>query len=184
MRPETRRRSAARRVEGDEDVSETTTAANPKGIFDRSTKGRVLEPVAVRIERGRIQFFAQVLGVTDPIHFDLEAARAQGYPDLVAPPSFFAVIDQAANEERGRRGQPSSATLVNVDYRYLLHGDETYEYLGLIFAGDEISFTTTVADFFDKKGGEMEFVTFVSELRHAERGVLVRATRNLLHRLA
>ena len=164
-------------------MSETETRSNPRGIFDRTTRGKTLEPLEVEIERGRIRFFASVLGVTDPIHSDVSAARAAGYPDLVAPPSFFTVIDAAINEERQRRREPSAAELVNCDYRYLLHGDETYEYLGPIYAGDQVVVTTSVADFFDKKGGEMEFVTLVSEVAHADRGVLVRATRNLLHRL-
>ncbi|MDR3470553.1 MAG: MaoC family dehydratase N-terminal domain-containing protein [Devosia sp.] len=165
-------------------MSETAVAVNPKGIFNRRTKGQRLDPVKVQVERGRIQFFAQVLGETDPIHLDLASARAKGFPDVVAPPSYFTVIDAASNEERRRRGEPAVATLVNCDFRYLLHGDETYEYLGPIFAGDEVTLTTTIADFYDKKGGDMEFVTFVSVLEHVTRGVLVRATRNLLHRLA
>jgi len=165
-------------------VSETSRAVNPKGIFDRSTRGRSLDPVTIQVERGSIQFFAQVLGETDPIHSDLASASARGFPDLVAPPSFFTVIDAAANEARKRLGQTSTAVLVNCDFRHLLHGDETYEYLGPIFAGDEVTLTTRIVDFYDKKGGDMEFVTFVTVLEHARRGVLVRATRNLLHRLA
>ena len=165
-------------------MSETTTAINSKGIFDRSTKGRSLGPITIQVERGKIQFFSQVLGETNPIHSDVGRARDAGFPDVVAPPSFFTVIDAAANEERNRLGQVSAPALVKCDFRRLLHGDETYEYLGLIFAGDEVTLTTTIADFYDKKGGEMEFVTFVSVLEHATRGVLVRATRTLLHRLA
>ena len=165
-------------------MSESAVAVNPKGIFNRGTKGQRLDPITVQVERGRIQFFAQVLGETDPIHLDPASARAKGFPDIVAPPSFFTAIDASANEERRRLGQPAAAALVNCDFRYLLHGDETYEYLGPIFAGDEVTLTTTIVDFYDKKGGDMEFVTFVSVLEHATRGVLVRATRNLLHRLA
>ncbi len=164
-------------------MSETATAVNPKGIFDRTTKGRRLEPVTVQVERGRIQFFAQVIGATDPIHSDVAAARAQGHPDIVAPPSFFTAIDAEVNEQCRRLARPSTAALVNCDFRYLLHGDETYEYLGPIFAGDEVAVTTTIVDFYDKKGGELEFVTFVSELGHAARGALMRTTRTLLHRL-
>ena len=63
------------------DVAQDT---KPKGLFDRSTKGRTLAPVSVQVERGRIRFFAKSLGETDPIHFDIDAARAAGYPDLVA----------------------------------------------------------------------------------------------------
>ena len=164
-------------------MTESATIAAPRGLFDRSTKGLSVEPVTVTVERGRIQFFAQVLGVTDAIHRDVDAARAAGFPDLVAPPSFFMVIEAAANDELRRGGRPSTLDRIGCDYRYLLHGDERYDYVGPIFAADEVTLTTKVVDFYDKKGGAMEFVTLESVVEHASRGVLVRATRNLLHRL-
>lgn len=159
---------------------ETTVS---KGIFDRSTKGRKIDPVTVLVERGRIRFFSAVLGETDPVHFDLAAARAAGHPDIIAPPSFFVVIEAAANEERRNRAIPSAQDLVKVDYRYLLHGEERYFYEAPIYAGDEVDIDITITDFFDKKGGAMEFVTFESRITHRERGLLVRAERSLLHRL-
>lgn len=164
-------------------MTDSAAAATHRGLFDRSTKGHTVAPVVVPVERGRIRFFAQVLGIADPVHTDVAAARERGWPDLVAPPSFYMVIEAAANDELRRTGRPSTLDWIGCDYRYLLHGDETYEYAGPIFAGDEVSLTTTVVDFYDKKGGAMEFVTLRSTVEHAERGVLVRATRNLLHRL-
>lgn len=154
-----------------------------KGIFDRSVKGTQIEPVKVLVERGRIRFFAEILGQADPIHFDRDAARAAGYPDLVAPPSFFVVIEAAADDERKRRGLPSAAELVKADYRYLLHGEERYFYEAPIYAGDEVEMSCVITDFYEKKGGAMEFVTFESRIVHPERGLLVRAQRSLLHRL-
>lgn len=162
-----------------------TSAApsNPRGIFDRSVKGATLEPVPVQIERGVIRFFAQVLGETDPIHFDVEAARAAGHPDLVASSSFFVVIEAAADEERKRRGQPALLDTLKCDFRYLLHGDERYFYEAPIYAGEEVAFSTAIVDFYDKKGGAMEFVTCESKVVHPKRGLLVRSQRTLLHRL-
>jgi acyl dehydratase len=164
-------------------MTDPATAAQRKGIFDRTTKGRSTMPMSVQIERQQIRFFANVLGEVDPMHTDLAIARARGYPDIVAPPSFFMVMEAMANEELARRGQPSAASLVGCDYRYLLHGDERYEYSGFVYAGDEITLTTNVVDFYDKKGGALEFVTLSSVVSHAQRGVLVKTTRNLLHRL-
>lgn len=157
---------------------------NPKGLFKRETKGQSTNPVTVTVERGRIRFFAQVLGDIDPIHTDLDQARAKGHPDLVAPPSYFMVIEALANEERRRRGEVGLVDLIGCDFRYLLHGDEHYSYEGLIYAGDEVSLSSRVVDFYDKKGGAMEFVSIESLITHAERGVLVRGTRTLLHKLA
>lgn len=161
----------------------SAAASNPRGIFDRSSKGAALEPVPVLVERGRIRFFAQTLGETDPIHLDLDAARAAGHPDLVAPPSFLVVLEAAANEERKRLGRPAAIDLVKCDFRYLLHGDERYFYEAPIYAGEEVEISSTVLDFYDKKGGAMEFVTFESKITHPKRGVLVRSQRTLLHRL-
>lgn len=164
-------------------MSSAAVATNPRGIFDRSSVGCSLSPVVVQIERGRLQFFAEVLGETDPVHLDPEAARAAGHPDIVALPPFFTVIQAIANEERRRRGEPSSSQLIGSDHRYLLHGEEDYRYAGLIYAGDEVIVTTTVADFYDKKGGAMEFATLEWTAMHASRGELIQATRTLIHRL-
>jgi acyl dehydratase len=162
---------------------DVATPANPKGIFDRSAKGRSLAPVNVLVERGSIRFFSRVLGQIDSIHYDVEAARAAGHPDLVAPPSYLMVIEALASDELKRRGAQTAAELVNFDFRYLLHGDETYAYRAPIYAGEEVAFSTRVVDFYDKRGGAMEFAKLECDVTHAERGVLVRATRTLLHRL-
>lgn len=162
------------------DVSANT---KPQGLFDRNAKGRSLDPVNVQVERGRIRFFAQSLGETDPIHFDIGAAKAAGYPDIVATPSFFMAIEAMADEERSRLGQPSLLQVLRCDFRRLLHGDENYTYRGLVFAGDELRFDTKIVDFYEKKGGLMEFVQIESTVAHPERGTLITAHRTLLHRL-
>jgi len=140
-------------------------------------------PVEIDVERGRIRQFSQVLGETDPIHTDLVVARALGLPDLVAPPSFFMVLDALANDELDRLGKRSAPALIGCDFRYLLHGDESYRYSGTVYGGDRVTLTTTVVDFYDRKGGALEFVTLRSVVTHPERGVLITVTRNLLHRL-
>jgi hypothetical protein len=156
---------------------------NPKGLFKRESKGCSTSPVSVAIERGRIRFFADVLGETEPIYTDVDHARSLGHPDIAAPPSFFMVVEALADEERKRRGEMGAVELVGCDFRYLLHGDEQYSYEGYIYAGDEVVLETSVVDFYDKKGGAMEFVVLESLITHPVRGILVRAKRTLLHRL-
>ena len=163
-------------------MNDATVTASPSGLFKRETKGMAIDPVSVVVERGRIRFFAEVLGEKDPLFTDVEKARAQGHPDVAAPPSFFMVIEALADEERRRQGMQSVAVLVGCDFRYLLHGDEHYSYGGLIYAGDEVSLSTRVVDFYDKKGGLMEFVVLESLITHPKRGEIVRAKRTLLHK--
>jgi acyl dehydratase len=152
-------------------------------LFDRSTVGLATVPADVEIERARVRAFAKVLGETDPIHFDVEAARSRGFADLVAPPSYFVVLDALADEMLARRGQPSAAELIRCDFRYLLHGEERYRYYGVICAGDTVTLTTVISGFDEKKAGLLEFARLTSEASHAARGTLIVRERTLIHQL-
>lgn len=153
------------------------------GIFDRSSAGRETEPVNVVAERGAIAFFAETIGETNPIHFDLDAARAAGHPDIVAPATYPVVLDMAAAKEAARKGQKEVLELIGADMRYLLHGTESYEYHGAIFAGDTLEITGRVKGFSDAKDGALEIAHLEMEVRHAVRGTLAMVHRKLIHRL-
>lgn len=154
-----------------------------RGMFDRSVSGTTTSPVTVHIERNRIRFLCQVLGIKDAVHHDVAAARAAGHRDLLAPPSFPMVIEALAHDERARAGLPNMLELLRCDLRYLLHGGEAYVYTGPIFAGDDIEFTTEFLGFQDKKQGTLEIADIAMRFSHAERGLLVTAHRILIHRL-
>lgn len=160
-------------------------AVQPRpGLFIRATAGKALAPVQVTVERDRIRFFAKVLSYDDPVYHDTRAAQAAGYPDLLAPPSFLMVVEALAEEERRRSDQRSYYDFVGCDMRYLLHGNEGYIYNGQIYAGDTLSFETTVAGFEDKKGGALELCKLVLRVVHPRRGLLIEGRRTLIHRLA
>lgn len=160
------------------------TSSNPNGLFNRSTKGLITDPVEFQVEAGRISFFAETLGERNPVHHDRAAAQAAGHPDVVAPPTFAIVVDLETGRALERQGKPSVLARIGCDYRRLLHGEERYDYHGAIHAGDRLSITTEVLGFEDKKGGALELAHLRSEIRHPERGLLVSITRSLVHRLA
>jgi hypothetical protein len=155
----------------------------PRGLFRRETKGLTDEPVMVRLERGRILSFAGLLGEVDPLFTDVEAARADGHPDVAAPPSFPAVVESLANAERRRQGTPDLLATIGADFRHLLHGEQRFTYEGLMYAGEDVEAQTQVVDFYDKRGGLLEFAVLGSIIRHCDRGPIVRSTRTLVHRL-
>ena len=67
--------------------------------LDQELVGRSYPPSAVyEVGRGKIAEFATAIGAADPVHRDADAARAAGYPDVIAPPTFAIVLTlEAAN---------------------------------------------------------------------------------------
>ena len=112
------------------------------------------------IERGKVREFALAVGEDNPIFFDVDAARAQGLPDIVAPPTF--TVTQIWQISRELREEQLGA---NLDYERVLHGEQEFEYQRLPFAGEILRATMRISKDSTKagkRGGEMRFVTYES----------------------
>jgi acyl dehydratase len=112
------------------------------------------------VERGKVREFALAVGEDNPIFFDVDAARAHGLPDIVAPPTF--TVTQIWQVSREQREQQLGA---NLDYERVLHGEQEFEYQRLPFAGEILRGTMRISKDFTKqgkRGGEMRFVTYES----------------------
>jgi acyl dehydratase len=142
-------------------------------MIDKKWIGHQLPPSELLIERGRLQFFARSIGETDPIYTDLAAARAAGYPDLPAPPTFVF----AAELESG--AVTSLLETLELPIQKILHGEQGFTYLKPVCAGERVTVRSKIADIYDKKGGALEFVLKSSEVRNSS-GELVAELRSLL----
>ena len=49
--------------------------------------GKEGPPSTVHVDKSRIRQFAKSIGLTAPVYFDDAAAKAAGYPSLIAPPT-------------------------------------------------------------------------------------------------
>ena len=107
--------------------------------LDRELVGRSYPPSAVyEVGRGKIAEFATAIGDDDPLYRDAEAARAAGYPDVIAPPTFaIALTLEAANVVLG---DPA----VSLDYSRVVHGEQRFAHHRPIRAGDRLVATTTI----------------------------------------
>lgn len=121
-------------------------------MIDRAWIGREIGSAVLPIERGRLRFFAQAIGETDPVYSDLEAARAAGHADIPAPPTFLF----AANLESGLSFRMLEE--MQVPLSSILHGEQRFQYFAEVVAGDEITATSRVRDIYDKRGGALEFI--------------------------
>ncbi len=121
-----------------------------------STKavGKAYPPVVYAVGREKIREYANAVGESNPIHVDLEVARAAGYRDLVAPPMFAVVY--AAPSVAAALLHPEVA----LDFAMMVHGSQEFRWGPVVVAGDEITTTTTVKDISDRAG--MAFYVFES----------------------
>jgi acyl dehydratase len=106
--------------------------------------------------REKIREFADAIGAPEPWYRDVAAAQAAGYPDLIAPPTFAAVV---AN---------SVATLIRedeklgVDFARVVHGDQRIAFSRPIFAGDRLVARGTI-ETITARGGH-EFLTYRTDV--------------------
>ena len=121
-------------------------------MIDKQFIGYEVPPTLWDVEKGRIRFFAEVIGATDPIYFDASAAQAAGYRNVVAPPTFIF----GAESDSGVL--MTLLDTLKIDLREVLHGEQRFDYHAPVCAGDTLRFQTRVADIYDKKGGALEFV--------------------------
>jgi acyl dehydratase len=118
--------------------------------LDRELVGRSYPPSAVyEVARGKIAEFATAIGDDDPLYRDAEAARAAGYPDVIAPPTFaIALTLEAANVVLG---DPQ----VSLDYSRVVHGEQRFTHHRPIRAGDRLVATTSIEAVRSVAGNDM-----------------------------
>ncbi len=108
--------------------------------------GKLYAPVLYAVGREKIREYARAVGETDPVHLDLEAARAAGHPDLVAPPMFAVVYCAPAV------GPPIFDPEIELNFAMMVHGGQEFVWGPPVVAGDEISTTAGVKDISERDG--------------------------------
>jgi acyl dehydratase len=119
---------------------------------DSSAIGKSYPPVTYAVGREKIREYASAVGETNPLHFDVEAARAAGHADVVAPPMFAVVYS-------GRAVAPGLFDPeVGIDFARMLHAGQEFAWGPLVVAGDEVTTTASVKDISERGG--MNFFVF------------------------
>ncbi|HLH66417.1 MAG TPA: MaoC family dehydratase N-terminal domain-containing protein [Solirubrobacteraceae bacterium] len=120
--------------------------------------GKRYEPVLYAVGREKVREFARAVGETDPLHLDVEAARAAGYADVVAPPMFAVVYAGAAMAHAVFDPE------LEIDFAHLVHGEQEFRWGPLVVAGDEIETVARLADV--RERGGMTFYVFETASRN------------------
>lgn len=135
--------------------------------WDHRLVGKEFARCEQEVTRDMLLDYARLLGTVHPIYLDAEAARAHGYRDIIAMPTFV-----TANAARplvpphlGFQGMG-----INAGYECVFYG--------VVYPGDTLTYSTCIAEVYEKTGrsGKMRFVvreTTVSN-QHGEKVALVR----------
>jgi acyl dehydratase len=108
--------------------------------------GKRYEPKVYAVGREKIREYAAAVGETNPVHLDVEAARAAGYADLVAPPMFCVVYSAPA------MGPAVLDPEVGINLMLMVHGGQEFVWGTPVVAGDEITTAASVKEIYEKDG--------------------------------
>ena len=138
-------------------------------------QGRVFPPTApYLVGREKIREFSRAVLSTNPINLDVDAARAAGYADLVAPTTFPVVVQEATLAQL--LAEPDAG----IDFSRVVHGEQRFTYTRAIVAGDELTATLTVSSV--KSLGGHNMVTADSDIVDANGKHVVTAISTLVVR--
>jgi acyl dehydratase len=126
------------------------------------------------VGREKIREFATAVFATSPISFDVEAARAAGHRDLVAPPTFPVGVQEATLAQL--LAEPDAG----IDFSRVVHGDQRFTFTRPVVAGDELTATLRVTSV--KSLGPHSMVTAESTIVDADGAHVVTATSTLVVR--
>jgi acyl dehydratase len=140
-------------------------------VVDTAFVGRSLDPATHRVGREKIREFALAIGEGAPVCTDLDAARAAGHPDLVAPPTFTVTFTLPLITEFLK--DPAFGW----DYSRMVHADQSITLHRPVHGGDDLVTVIHVEDLKARAGSLM--LTLRCEITDAD-GAAVATTRALL----
>jgi hypothetical protein len=120
-------------------------------MLDKSFIGKSLPSFHATAEAGQLALFAKATGETRPEYLEESAARDAGHPGLPLPPTFLFSLELTYPSAGWRDA-------IGIQPSRILHGEESFVYHRLAYAGERLLFESRIAEIYDKKGGALSFV--------------------------
>lgn len=109
------------------------------------------------VGREKIKEFAIAIGDMNPLYMDESAAKAAGYDDIIAPPTFLTIV--------GFKFGPSIVLdpELGLDYSRVVHGEQEFELRRPIVPGDRLVGKPRIASISAR--GRNEFMTYEASIQ-------------------
>lgn len=156
--------------------------------------GRPTGAAQVTVERGPIMKFAEAVHNDSPVYQSIDAAKAAGFENLPAPPTYvFSAIQYWGKYPENQPPDPTGGSSPMMEIigglmakgGMVLHGEQEFTYHKPIVAGDELSCEGQVVDLYSKESSSGKVMTFlVTEdvYRDASGEPVLTSRMNLIHR--
>lgn len=114
------------------------------------------DPYTFEVEKGKIRELAEAINDDNPIYYDLEEAKKEGFDGIPIPLTFLQVVDLWGGYSFEEKVEKLKLNPVKI-----LHGEQEYELLKDIYAGDTLTITAEVINVEVKQGssGGMDLIT-------------------------
>ncbi len=144
------------------------------------------------VERGPVSNFAKAVKDDSPIYQDAEAAKAAGFTNIPAPPTWaFAMANWGVFPENQPKSNADGNPMAEIIQALrdtpgmILHGEQEFEYHRPLVVGDVLLSQGKVTDVYqkDSKGKTMTFIVTETVYSDEKSGdPVVTARFNLIHR--
>ncbi|HZG71531.1 MAG TPA: MaoC family dehydratase N-terminal domain-containing protein [Chondromyces sp.] len=134
--------------------------------IDQKEAKTLITTFSFTVEQGKIKELAQAIGDENPIYQSLEAAKAEGYRGIPAPPTFATVIGFWGGFDFDVQVEKLQLEPLKV-----LHGEQEYEYIDQIYAGDVLECEVYKVGEIDKR--KMKLVIVETEYKRDGQAVLI-----------
>jgi acyl dehydratase len=115
--------------------------------LDQSFIGRsYAAPRRYEVGLEKIREFADAVGDPNPVYRDPEAARAAGYPAVIAPPTFTMIIGLQAIH------RIVADPALGLDWSRVVQGDSSFDYTRPVMAGDSLDVVATIDNIRNRAG--------------------------------
>jgi acyl dehydratase len=142
--------------------------------LNQQLKGKEYREVEFVVERGRVVQFAEAIGEDAALFRQPEAAKAAGYDEQLAPPTFVTVMQIMTS------GQVVLDQELGLNYALVVHGEQEYEWHRPVKVGDELRATPRIADIYSR--GPNEFLVIEADIKDETGETVVVGRSTLLSR--
>jgi acyl dehydratase len=102
------------------------------------------------VSREIIRRFADAIGDANPVYRDVEAAKALGHRDVIAPPTFLTALTF-----RYAGDGPMADPALGLNYALVVHGEQRFVHHRPVHPGDVLTVTSSVVDIRDAGRNEV-----------------------------